>query len=632
MSVLHELAPQQFGSLTNTELMTGIDKDPFITSSSFTAPFRGLYQGAAVRTGQAITLGLGGLGSLVSEDVGDVFFEQLQNQQEYWRKPNDKDRGYVDQVLYGFGDIVGSTLGGAGGGIGRAASATAINISMPDASQMVAEGKSVDAALAIGAVRGGVSAAGVAMPFSIPLLRGSGALSATAQRLGYAVGSNVALGATGRYTESKVLQSYGYNEEAANLNWADPKALGTDVVLGLFFGGFARYRDTRPTIETGVQPEIVQEQVSAEVQPEIVQYRNAAQQIEDAIQSKIAQLEQIQNTLPFRRGEQKQLKQQLNELEYQLARIVDEELPVNRERVLEYRQLLQRENPRMKAREAIRKAEVLEQNERDTARNAIQSQRNKLQAQIDDINIQLSAYDTAKAAEGNISRINQKLRDSKTIEDRLNAIDEPTDSPLRALVDLINKGDAKALLEAKGRLTQRDIDAAMLSNLNLIRADSAAGRPKDLQAHYDALDHAEQVLLNKANPDMAIFQRAETVEDPKHIAQLAERMKAFDDELPQLEREIANQDLGQDYKVSDNLPKAKIIVQNAKELDDFAFGEKGKRVMDTVHDDVKILDIETGKEITMREFRALNAAKLKEVEDLGDTVKNLASCMLRGSE
>ena len=148
----------------------------------------------------------------------------------------------------------------------------------------------------------------------------------------------------------------------------------------------------------------------------------------------------------------------------------------------------------------------------------------------------------------------------------------------------------------------------MLSNLNLIR-DSAAGRPKDLQAHYDALDHAEQVLLNQSR--YGYFSETETVEDPKHIAQLAERMKAFDDELPQLEREIANQDLGQDYKVSDNLPKAKIIVQNAKELDDFAFGERGKRVMDTVHDDVKILDIETGKEITMREFRALNAAKLK---------------------
>ena len=49
----------------------------------------------------------------------------------------------------------------------------------------------------------------------------------------------------------------------------------------------------------------------------------------------------------------KQLKQQLNELEYQLKRIVDEELPVNRERVLEYRQLLQRENPKNEGAEAI---------------------------------------------------------------------------------------------------------------------------------------------------------------------------------------------------------------------------------------------------------------------------------------
>ena len=50
-----------------------------------------------------------------------------------------------------------------GGGVGRAASATTINISMLMHLKWY-EGKSVDAALAIGAV-GGVSAAGLPCPF-----------------------------------------------------------------------------------------------------------------------------------------------------------------------------------------------------------------------------------------------------------------------------------------------------------------------------------------------------------------------------------------------------------------------------------------------------------------------------------
>jgi len=634
MSTLHELAPQQFNSLTNVELMNGQDTStPLVTSDSWSAGFRGIYHGAAVRTAQALTLGVGGIANLISEESGDLVFEQLQNQQEYWAKSRSEDLGYVDQVLYGFGDVVGSTLGGlAGGGISRAAAATAINISMPDAAQMVAEGKPIDAALAIGGVRGGISAIGVSLPFSIPLLRGSGALSATAQRLGYAVGSNVVLGGVARYSESKILKNYGYDEEAAHVNWADPRAIGTDVVLGLAFGGLARWRDTRAAARSLIEP---QEQITgadvAQVEAPIP-YQSATQQIENAINSKLAQLEEIKNTLPFRRGEQKQLKTELHELEYQLARIVDEDAPVNAGRVLEYRQLLQRENPKLKAREAIRQAQALEQNERDVARKTVQSQKDKLQSQIDAIGTQLSAYETAKAAEGNISRINQRLKDSRSIEDRLNAIDEPLDSPLRQLVDIINKGDERAILQARAKLTTDVVDAALLNNMHLIRADSATGRPKNLQDHYDALDHAEQVLLNKAHPNDAIFQRAETVEDPKQIAQLAEKMRLFDEELTPLDRELANEPLGQDYKVSDNLPKAKLMFENAKEMDDFAFGEKGKHVMDTVPDDVKVIDIETGKEITMKEFRAANAAKMKEAEDLGDTVKNLASCMLRSGQ
>jgi uncharacterized protein YecT (DUF1311 family) len=82
--------------------------------------------------------------------------------------------------------------------------------------------------IALGAVRGATLAVGFALPLTLPVRPGWG--PALLQRLGYGVGSNVALGAAQRGAEGAL------GEDAEVM---DKLALTLDAALGAFFGGAA---------------------------------------------------------------------------------------------------------------------------------------------------------------------------------------------------------------------------------------------------------------------------------------------------------------------------------------------------------------------------------------------------------
>lgn len=646
MSTLHQVAPRlSLGSFSNVEtIQNQPDNDIFgdyiaeengefsaekslkNVANSVTALPRGLFYGAGVRGGQAATLLAGGVASVFDEDVSDAIFSQLQSQQDYWRKPTDQDTALVDQVLFGFGDIVGTTAGGWGtGSILKAGVSTFGTIAASDAAQLVADGKPTDLALEVGALRGGVMGVGVTMPFSMPLLRGSGALSATAQRLGYAAGLNGVLGAVGRGGESTILENHGYTQEAAQLHWNDSRAMATDVILGLAFGGLARWKDYHPPkARETAQAETVQlEQDNAPV----FDLDGANAQIETAIQTKFAQQAEVQAKKPFNRAEYEKVTKRIDELENELSLKFAEELPVNKSRVLEYRQLLQRENPKLKAREAIRQAEALEQAERTQQIEQVGMDRARLKSEIGLLTEQKNAYENAKLAEGKASEIRQKLSEARTAEDRLNAINEPMDSPLRSLVESMNKQDAKAVLEARERLTTDVVDAALLSNLQLARADMAAGKPKNMDDHLAALDEAEQALLQERPVNVETIRRgADVTEDPRVAKQIEDNLRAWDEELTQEDKSLIIPDDGAPMppRVENDLTPRNIPD------DDAHAAEQADLLMQTMRDDTIMLDPLTGKKTTWGEMKKEFNLERAKAQDIGDTITNLASCMLKG--
>lgn len=90
------------------------------------------------------------------------------------------------------------------------------------------EGETAEKATALGALSGGTMAVGFALPLSLPVKAGFG--PALLQRLGYGVGSNVALGA---------VQRGGEHSLGEDVEILDRTALALDASLGVLFGGGA---------------------------------------------------------------------------------------------------------------------------------------------------------------------------------------------------------------------------------------------------------------------------------------------------------------------------------------------------------------------------------------------------------
>lgn len=114
------------------------------------------------------------------------------------------------------------------------------------------KGKTAPEATALGAVTGATMAVGFALPMTLPVQPGWG--PALLQRLGFGVGSNVALGAAQRGAEKAL------GEDVAVM---DKLALTLDAALGAFFGGVAHLA-SRPTREAADAAMVMIEQASAQ--------------------------------------------------------------------------------------------------------------------------------------------------------------------------------------------------------------------------------------------------------------------------------------------------------------------------------------------------------------------------------
>lgn len=106
--------------------------------------------------------------------------------------------------------------------------------------------------IALGAVRGGTLAVGFALPFALPVKPGWG--PALLQRMGYGIGSNVALGTAQRGAEAAL---------GEDVEVMDKLALTLDVALGAFFGGAAHIHG-RLTGEAADAAMVMVEQASAQ--------------------------------------------------------------------------------------------------------------------------------------------------------------------------------------------------------------------------------------------------------------------------------------------------------------------------------------------------------------------------------
>ncbi|HAA40979.1 MAG TPA: hypothetical protein DCE36_12995, partial [Pseudomonas sp.] len=220
---------------------------------------RGAIEGG--RTVQSTALQLGSLaiesdlaiGSLYAPDDGQIADQQKFRETQardigestaksvMGLRPDPSEVGMVGQILGEASAILPRTIAGAvaAGPLGAVVAAGA-PAGFSSKQVGMAEGLDESTATKKGLIDAATVGIGVALPaakFVKPLLGD----------LAIAVGANVGLGMAGRGATAKLLESNGYDSQAAQYKVMDGTALATDAIMGLAFFGLGRASFKRPT-------------------------------------------------------------------------------------------------------------------------------------------------------------------------------------------------------------------------------------------------------------------------------------------------------------------------------------------------------------------------------------------------
>lgn len=201
---------------------------------ALTAPLKGAAKGLVVEPGRVLNLGLSAIPAAVDQAFGtssrDWWFENMMLERASRKvTPNPRETGVAGQILHSLFDVGGQalTVGPAGTGVIK---------TVGKSIEGVEEGLDTLTAMKKGAIEGGATALGVALPIAISPVVGS-RIPALVQQLGYGVASNVPMGVAQRALTSDVLSKAGYKDMAEQYKALDEGGLLTDFVLGMAFGG-----------------------------------------------------------------------------------------------------------------------------------------------------------------------------------------------------------------------------------------------------------------------------------------------------------------------------------------------------------------------------------------------------------
>lgn len=580
-----------------------------------------------------LTTASGALRSAGLDYDADLAFQAAARNREWWNSQKPQLNNAAEQILYGFGSTLGKV--GVGAALRMPVVGAAALQSTQSAIDSAVSGVDAQTSAMRGAVSGLALGAGVALPFSIPLLRGSGALSATAQRLGYGVGSNIGLGVAERSADYGILQAAGYSKEAAKVNIFDPTALATDAVLGLAFGGLARWADIRKAkadiqmradeqIKASRQNDLIAHEGSAApvtVTPEqrAVQTADQARTNADAITQTVAQqaetrlkaLEAEAAKRPFSRGEKKALDAKVRDLEAHKARFDEPDTERIKELADAYKQ-------RGKlAREAKRKAIETEAAER-------KGKAAEVQRQIDDIRSQLGVYGRAKAAEAAVSRLQQKLRGARNSAEIAAALD---DVKLMEQAQQAGWREIEELLRARESITGDMVDAALVKNLEFDAADKIPGKPADgtmMARHNEAMADAMNSIYNDVDQTYDIVGNVKTKLDQRLINKVANNIEAIvkhsgdDLDYANIGMQSPLDDLSQMKTTPDT--QSSVDADIVKATDD---------MIDAI-DDKATFTLEDGTTLTGAELKQRFADELAEVNETQRAIENQMMCFIEG--
>lgn len=214
---------------------TPIEETPGAFKGALAAPFVGIKEGV-----DQLATGVGDAAIPYLQDAAEPLFGDdavtwLEDQRIRAHDIARRNRidpatvGFVGQTLHGAASVItqaaigtlatGSPVGGAvaaGGGTGYA-----------EYTQLVEQGVDPETAKRIASITAVDTGVGVLLPMSI----GGGLAGAVA----WGAGTNVALGAAGRYDSGKVLEEGGYKEMAEHYKALDATAIATDALMGAGF-------------------------------------------------------------------------------------------------------------------------------------------------------------------------------------------------------------------------------------------------------------------------------------------------------------------------------------------------------------------------------------------------------------
>lgn len=646
MSTLAQVAPIDYSLVQTQDIDTYTPPSDFARLSDAGELFRGAWYAIGPRASQMVNLagatatdlleytGTGQVLKAISpgifEQSREQAFANVQQSRDYWGTwyKETQSQTMASSILRGFGEFAGAGVTGGVAGIGFGGG---IDTALTE----IEAGKTSGEALALGTVRGAADAVSAYLPFKISLLRGSGALSATAQRLGYGVGSNVAVGVGQRAAEKSLLYSFGYDKEAADKLVFDPTALAVDATLGLAFGGLARFGDIRAAraesravaADIATQPdrtsalEVTPEDVQANMGPAPTGF--AAEQIELAIQTRRQELQAQAEARPFDRGEARALDGRLQEINAELNRLPAEPEQVSPEAVAARAQQMRADSPAMSAERAMNEAQRLETEAVANRAQSVHSRRQALQLEADNITGQLSQYRVAKDSAAAIAAMDQRMQYAKTPRERLQAagIDE---AQARPLLDQVAREEAEAVRVGRQKLTTAQVDAAMTANLRLFADDMAPGRPSDIGAHRAMMDEMQQASAEGRTPDTSVLAETEFTPDVRIARKEMSRAKAVLAEVPADERAAMGGDVT-DRPVTAQSFRPESVSE--RESADMA-AEESTRLMDTLGNDAVLID-ENGQPRTVAEYRQAIQQAEAEANDEADTVAGLVACMIK---
>lgn len=594
--------------------------------------FFGVDEAALYAAPQTVLTKVGGFQRAIGADIeADFSFNLAARNREWWNSVKPQTNNTAEQIMYGAGSFVGKTA------IGWALRAPVLGTAVMQETQASIESAASGIDATTSAMRGAVSGlsagASVALPFSLSLLRGSGALSATAQRLGYGVASNVGVGVAERSADYAVLRAAGYSQEAAKVNILDPTALAVDTVLGLAFGGLARVGDIgriRADVDAKIQSAAEAHQAKPVVESStnnavITPEQRALQPIEDARRAadeamarvneeagqRLAVLSEEAKKRPFSRGEKKALESKASDLARHAERFDEQDAGRVDALAKEYKQ------KGMAAREAKRKAIDNEAKERWIAKADIERQ-------IDGIRQELGVYNRAKAAEAAVSRLQQKIRSAQSASDVAAALD---DVKLMEQVQATGWREMEQLLKARQSLTAEQVDAALVKNLEFDAADKIPGKPADgsqMSNHNAAMADAHRSIVDGTELTTDITGTVKTKQDQRLNNRVGDRIKTINDALGD-DVEYANACIANpmdDLRDMDIAPKP-IDTHVAEMIDNF------DNELAALSDDITVT-LEDGTRVTGAELKARYDAEIAEINDMNNAVDQRMSCFIEG--